>query len=46
MPDAMANVWQQLPWDHGASLRPLNPDVQNPGGGWHICQLGALIQEF
>lgn len=25
-----------------ASSKPLASDVQNPGGGWHICQLRAL----
>lgn len=42
MPDAMLSCWQPPPWGHGASLRPLAPDVGNSGGGWHICQLEAL----
>ena len=34
--------WQQLPAGRGAALRPLAPDVQNPGGGWQVSQLGAV----
>ena len=33
--------WQQLPAGRGAALRPLAPDVRNPGGGWQVSQLGA-----
>lgn len=34
--------WQQLPAGRGAALRPLAPDVRNPGGGWQVSQLGAV----
>lgn len=35
--------WQWLPAVHGAALRPLAPDVRNPGGGWQASQPEAVL---